>query len=516
MPGRYVLALDEGSSSTRAVLVDEQGVSVGEARADVTWNRRRPGWAELDPVGLWAIQQDTIDRVLASTGIAPRDIAAIGVTSHRETVMVWDRNSGRPVHDALVWISNQTDDIVRRWTAAGFDDEFRTRTGLRNDSFFSAAKIAWLLEEVPGVREGAECGRLVAGTVDSWLVWNLTAGRSHLTDHSCASRTALFNLERLAWDFELCAMLGIPVELLPPALASDSEFGTVASSVLDPGDGREIPIRGVVADQQAGMFGQACFGDGSAKNTFGTAGVLTVNSGDQVRLVDGLTSSVGWTVQGRTCYELEGVAFHSGQTLHWLRENLGLIGPHESIDDLVASVPDNGGVYLVPAMGGLCAPYWDRAARASVVGLSLDSTRGHIVRAALEAMAYQANDSLVRLHEQGQPVTTLKVDGGAARNDVLCQFLADISGLTIERPAGLERTALGVAYIAGIGEGLWSGPVDVLRGWTLDRTFSPSMSDERRTELYDGWRAAVDRTLTTTTSSSAADAALATSGRLSR
>ena len=492
MPGPYVLALDEGSSSARSVLVDGSGAVVHEARAPVPWIRPRPGWVELDPVDLWRRQLETVQRAVHAAGAGPRDVVACAVTSHRETVLIWDRRTGEPVHNAIVWISAQTDDIVARWQAEGYDELFRRRTGLRNDSFFSAAKIAWLLAEVPGIRARAEAGELACGTVDCWLVWNLTGGRSHLTDHSCASRTALFNLDALAWDEELCRLLDIPLELFPDAVASDAGFGTISDDVLPGG----IPIRAVLADQQAGMFGQACFGEGEAKNTFGTAGVLTVNSGPKPVLVDGLTSSVGWTVQGGTDYELEGVVFHSGQTLQWLRDNVQVLGPEEDVEAVAATVPDTGGVYFVPGFGGLCAPYWDRRARASVVGMTLETTRPHLVRAALESLAYQTVDIIHTLGRGGMPVTDLKVDGGAARNDLLCQFLADLTGLQSRRPHELERTALGAAFIAGIAAGVWSGPSDVSAGWVLDRAFEPGPGADRRTELYAGWQDAVRRTLT--------------------
>ena len=487
----YVLALDEGSTSARSVLVDSSGAIVHEARAPVPWRRPRPGWVELDPVALWKTQLDTVQRVLHSAGAGPGDVVALALTTHRESIVMWDRRTGEPVHDALVWISCQTDDIVARWQAQGLDEEFRRRTGFWNDSFFSAAKIAWLLEEIPGVRARAEAGDLVCGTIDCWLLWNLTGGRTHLTDHSCASRTGLFHLEELDWDAELCAMLDIPMSLLPEARPSDDVFGVVDPSVL-PGD---VPILAVLADQQASMYGQACFGDGSAKNTFGTAGVLCVNSGKKPVLVDGLTSSVAWTALGDTRYELEGVVFHSGQTLQWLRDGLGLVDPAEDIEALASSVPDTAGVHFVPGFGGLCAPYWDRRARASITGMTLETTKAHVVRAALESMAHQTVDIVHALDRGGLPVTQLKVDGGAAKNDLLCQVLADLSGLQIQRPRELERTALGVAMLAGIGVGMWSGPSDVESAWALDRVFDPITDEDTRRRQRAGWLDAVDRTL---------------------
>jgi glycerol kinase len=490
--GPYVLALDEGSSSARSVLVDAGGSIVHEARSPVAWVRPRPGWVELDPVELWKTQLDTVRRVLAAADVRPGDLAACAVTTHRETVMLWDRRTGAPVHNALVWISSQTDEIVARWRELGYDELFRQRTGLRNDSFFSAAKVAWLLEQVPGVRGRAEAGELACGTVDCWLVWNLTGGRVHATDPSCASRTALFDLGGLVWDEDLCGLLGIPTALLAEVRPTDAEFGRVDAAVL----GGDVPITAVVADQQASMYGQACFETGSAKNTFGTAGVLTVNSGPSPVLVDGLTSSVGWTGRSGTAYELEGVVFHSGQTLQWLRDGLGLLTADDDVEAVARSVPNTGGVYFVPGFGGLCAPYWDRRARASCVGMTLETTKAHVVRAAVESMAYQTVDIVEALSRGGLPVTDLKVDGGAARNDLLCQLLADLTGLQIHRPRELERTALGAAYLAGTAVGLWSGPEDVSAGWLLDRSFDPQLDAGRRAELHAGWLDAVHRTLT--------------------
>lgn len=496
MGAPYVLALDEGSSSARSVLVDATGAIVHEARAEVPWRRPRPGWVELDPVGLWELQRGTIERVLADAGARPGDVVACGVTTHRETVLIWDRRTGVPVHDALVWISAQTDDIVARWQAAGYDALFRVRTGLRNDSFFSAAKLAWLLEEVPGVRARAEAGELLCGTIDCWLSWKLTGGATHRTDTSCASRTALFNLEALRWDEELLALLGIPAALLPEVAASDADYGVL---VPDLGIG-EVPLRGVLADQQASLYGQACFERGEAKNTFGTAGVLTINSGDMPALVDGLTSSVGWTAHGSTRYELEGVVFHSGQTLSWLRDELGLISRDDDVEQVAGSVPDTGGVHLVPGFGGLCAPYWDRGARASLTGMTLETTKAHVVRAALESMAQQTADIISVLENSAQPVRDLKVDGGAAGNDLLCQMLADLTGCLVRRPTQLERTALGVAMVAGSAVGLWNGPDDVRTTWHLDRVFEPALEPDRREQRRAGWLAAVRRTLTTSPS----------------
>ena len=488
---QFVMALDEGTTSARAVLVDEGGAIVAEARNAVTCDFPRPGWVELDPTTLWQHQLASMAAVLAKAGATMDDVAAIGITTHRETCMLWDRATGEPVHPFVSWMSKQTDHIVKRWRGEGLDEEFRSRTGLFNDSFFSAAKVSWLLDEVPGVRARAERGELAFGTVDSWLLWNLTSGRTHLTDHSEASRTALLNLETLDWDDKLCAAAGIPDGLLPPAVASDADFGHVDPAAIGLPGTRHVPVRAVMADQQAGMFGQACFTPGSTKNTFGTAGVLTANTGSDSTPLDGVTASVGWTVEGRTDYEAEGVVFHSGQTLQWMREKLGVLGTYEHTEEVAGTVPDSGGVYVVPAFVGICAPRWIREARAGMVGLTLETTRAHVVRAGLEAMAYQTRDCVDALVAGGIAVPELRVDGGAAANDLLCQFQADILGIPVLRPQELERTALGVAHVAGMGVGRWAKQ-DLADSWTVERVFEPQMSEDRRAELYDGWCAAVD------------------------
>jgi glycerol kinase len=491
MTARFVMALDLGSTSARTVLVDADARIVAQASNPVEIKHARPAWAELDPVALWTAQLDSITRVLAQAGATPADVAAIGITTHRETAFAWERRTGEPVHDAVMWMSKQTDDIVRRWSAAGLDPEVRERTGLNNDSYFTAPKLAWYMENVDGFADRARRGEIAAGTVDTWLLWNLTEGRSHRSDHSEASRTALFNLDTLAWDTELCAACDIPLEILPEAVPSDAHFGEVDPRLLGGDAGPGIPITAVLADQQSGMFGQACFPHGSAKNTYGTAGVLTANCGNSAVLMDGLTSSVAWTVAGETVFESEGVVFSCGQTLQWLRDRLGLFRSSEEIEPLARSVPDNGGVYLVPAFAGLCAPHWDREARASVVGLRLEHGAAHVVRAGLEAMAYQTRDNVDALVAAGVAVPELRVDGGATRNDLLCQFQADLLGIPVARPDELERTALGVALLAGAGVGRWTVPGDIERAWRLDRLFEPQMDEETRDALYDGWCSAV-------------------------
>ncbi len=490
----FILALDEGSSSARAVVVDAGGTIVAEQRRPVVATFPRPSWVALDPYALWQAQQQAMIAAVAEAGITADDIAAIGITTHRESCLIWDRATGEPVHPAIMWMSKQTDPIIDRWRREGLDDEIRARTGLFNDSFFSAGKLAWILEEVPGVRARAEAGQLAAGTIDTWLLWQLTAGRSHATDHSEASRTALFSLENLEWDEKLCHHFGIPTELLPPALASDAHFGDVVPAEVGLPGTRAIPVRAVMADQQAGMFGQGCFTPGSTKNTYGTAGVLTGNAGATPTVPAGLTGSVGWTVGGVTAYEVEGVVFHCGQTLQWMRDRLGLLGDAVDIESVSSSVPDTAGVYVVPAFAGMCAPRWERDAAAAIVGLTLESTAAHVVRAGVEAMAYQTHDNVMALVAAGVSVPELKVDGGAAASTLLCQFQADITGIPIVRPTELERTALGVAQVAGLASGIWT-QADLADHWTQDRVFEPQMSAERREELLAGWTSAVETTL---------------------
>ncbi len=452
------------------------------------------GWVELDPMLLWQSQLDAARAVVAKAGITGDEIAAIGITTHRETCLVWDRRTGQPVHPALMWMSKQTDPIIDAWRRDGLDSEVRQRTGLFNDSFFSAGKVAWILEHVPGARARAEAGELAMGTVDSWLLWQLTSGRSHLTDHSEASRTALFSLEDLEWDEKLCHAFGIPTQILPPALATDAVFGEVIPAEIGIPGSAPIPVLAVMADQQAGMFGQLCFEPGSAKNTFGTAGVLTGNAGSRPSIPDGLTGSVGWTVGGLTAYEVEGVVFHCGQTMQWMRDRLGVLSADDDITEVAGRVPDTAGVYIVPAFAGICAPYWARDAQAAIVGITLETEAAHVVRAGVEAMAYQTLDNVHALTAAGMPIHELKVDGGAARSDLLCQFQADILGIPVVRPTELERTALGVAQVAGIGAGLWS-MADLPGQWAVDRVFEPAMSSDRREALIDGWHAAVEATL---------------------
>ena len=490
MSGRYILSLDEGSSSARAVIIDGDGRIVADASRTIDPIFPQDGWVELSPADLWDAPKACIEEAMKTAHLSASDIAAVGVTTHRETIVMWDRKTGKPVHNAIMWMSKQTDDIVREWSQRGLDEEFRRRTGVRNDSYFSAAKIVWLLRHVPGVRERAERGELAIGTPDVWMLWNLTGGTAHRVEASAASRTALLNIHTARWDEEFCAMLDIPVSLLPEIVPSIAEFGFIARGVLVGDLTHDVPVTAMLGDQQAGLFGQACLAEGSAKNTFGTAGVLTVNVGNAPKVMDGMSSSVAWQIGDAVTYEAEGVVFHSGQTVQWMRDKLKLFNSSHEVEELAASVADTNGVYLVPAFAGLCDPYWDRNVRASIMGLTLESTSAHVARAGLESMAYQTRDNVDKLIAGGIKIESLKVDGGATQNNLLCQFQADILGIPVERPVGLERTILGVAHMAGVGIGLWQLN-DINERWILDRTFEPRMSDAQRAELYDGWQAAV-------------------------
>lgn len=491
MSRNLLLAIDVGSSSCRSVLVSPEGVIVSEGRRAVEWKYPQRNWVEMDPVELWRQTRSAIADSIS--GFDPKDIIGVGITSHRETAVMWDRSTGVPVHNAVVWISQQTNEIVKRWDRENIAPIFSKKTGLRNDSFFSAAKVVWLLENVPGLRSRAQAGEIAFGTIDSWILWNLTGGKVHATDPSCASRTALLNLETCQWDEEIAELLHIPFSIFPKLSPSDGDFGKVDSSIIS----SQPPIRAIIADQQAGMFGQGCTTNGSMKNTFGTAAVLTINTGSEPLPVPGLTASVGWSVQGKTVYEAEGVVFHSGQSLSWLKESMGISFSSDNVDEIIQSVASSGGVYMVPAFGGMCAPHWNRDARASITGISLETNQAHIIRSAVEAMVYQTVDILQLPDVKALKTTTLKVDGGGSRSEWLCQFLADIGNIEVVRPRELERTSLGCAFVAGIALGIWKDHEDAASTWSIDRSFQPRMLQEERESLYSGWQRALNQVVST-------------------
>ncbi len=486
----YVMGIDEGTGGARTLIFDGEGRIVAEAARELTQQYPHAGWVEHDPMEILEAQLETARRALAQAKLSPRDVRTIGLTNQRETAMVWEKESGRPIYNAIVWASRQTVDVVERWAAAGLGDAVREKTGLIMDAYYSASKIAWILERVEGARERAGRGELLAGTIDAWLMWNLTGRERFVTDYSNAARTMMFNIHDLKWDEELCEGFGIPVSILPEVLPSDADFGTVGQVF-----GAEIPIQGVLGDQQAGLFGQACYEKGLAKMTFGTAGVFVQNTGSEPIVLDGLTASTAWGVNGEVTYEIEGVIYASGKTMQWLRDDLKLIHSAPDSEWYSGQVPDTQGVYLVPAFTGLAAPEWDMYARAAIVGMSSSTNRLHVIRAGLESMAYQTRDVIDRLLASGEVgLPELRVDGGAAKNPILCQFQADILGIPVIRPQNTEATVTGAAYLAGLSSGLWKDLDEVASLWQEERVFEPRMPEERREQLYAGWREAVDLT----------------------
>jgi glycerol kinase len=491
-PKRYVLALDQGTTGSTALVMDPEGQVRGRGYAELPQYFPQPGWVEHDPEEIWVTTTQALAHALTTARIVPAEVAAIGITNQRETTILWERSSGRPVHNAIVWQCRRTAGMCDRLKAEGAEPRVRDKTGLVLDAYFSGTKIRWLLDHLPGLRERAERGELCFGTVDAWLLWRLTEGAVHATDPSNASRTLCFNIRTLGWDAELCRLLGVPMPLLPRVMPSAGVFGETAGR----GPFRHgVPVAGIAGDQQAALFGQTCFAPGMAKNTYGTGCFALLNTGPTpVPSARGLVTTVAWQLDGTTTYALEGSVFVAGAALQWLRDGLGLISDARESQKLAESVEDTGGVYLVPAFVGLGAPYWDMYARGTIVGITRGTTKAHLVRAALEAIAYQSRDVLETMAEEsGVPITSLRVDGGAAANDFLCQFQADLLGNPVLRPAVTETTALGAAYLAGLGVGLWSS-VDALRRlWRLDRSFEPGMDATRRQALLEGWRRAVER-----------------------
>lgn len=490
MEKTYVMGIDEGTTSARTVIFDGEGQIVTETTRELTQHYPKAGWVEHNPVEILDAQLETMRNALETVKLSPRDIRTIGLTNQRETALVWEKDTGRPIYNAIVWSSRQTAEVIERWAAEGLVEEIRQKTGLVSDAYFSASKIAWILEHVDDAKGRAERGELLAGTIDAWLTWNLTGREKFVTEYSNASRTMMFNIHDLRWDEDLLEAFGIPLAMLPEVLPSDADFGTVGQTF-----GADIPIQGVLGDQQAGLFGQTCYDVGLAKNTFGTAGVYTMNTGKEPSYRDGLTASVAWGVNGEVTYELEGVVFSSGQTIKWLRDSAKLLHGAPDSEWYSGQVPDTQGTYLVPAFTGLCAPYWDMYARAAIIGMSSSTDRRHIIRAGLESMAYQTRDIVDTVLEGGElEVPEIRVDGGAVRNSLLCQFQADILGIPVVRPKITEATVLGAAYLAGLSGGLWKDMDALAELWQEDRVFEPQMSKERRDELYEGWTAAVELT----------------------
>ncbi|HEY8535789.1 MAG TPA: glycerol kinase GlpK [Vicinamibacterales bacterium] len=490
---QFILALDQGTTSSRAIVFRRDGQLVSVAQQEFPQIFPSPGHVEHDPEAIWSSQLATAKEALARAGLSPKQIAGIGVTNQRETTVLWDRETGRPVTNAIVWQSRITAPICEELKRDGLEDLFRSRTGLLIDPYFSGTKIKFLLDTVPGLRARAERGDVLFGTVDSFLIWRLTGGRRHITDVTNACRTLLFNIHTLEWDEELLRVLNVPRAMLPEVRASSEWYGETDPSLF----GTAIPIAGAAGDQQAALFGQACFQPGDAKNTYGTGCFMLLNTGSEpVPSTHGLLTSVAWKIGDRTTYCLEGAVFIAGAAVQWVRDGLKAIQSSAEVERLAATVEDAGGVYLVPAFVGLGAPYWDPYARGLIIGLTRDTNLGHIARATIDSMAYQTRDVLELMQQEaGLKLSALKVDGGAAANNMLLQFQADLLGCTVRRPVVAETTALGAAYLAGLAVGYWDGQEDVARNWALDREFTPKMPDAERERLYRGWRKAVSRAL---------------------
>ena len=491
--GQFILALDQGTTSSRAIVFDRSGKAVATAQQEFPQIFPGPGHVEHDPEAIWSTQLQTARDAISRAGITAADLAAIGVTNQRETTVLWDKVTGKPIANAIVWQSRVTAPICDRLKADGHEPTFRTKTGLVVDAYFSGTKIKHLLDSHDGLRARAARGEVLFGTIDTFLIWRLTGGKVHVTDVSNASRTLLFNIHTLQWDDELLKLLDVPRAMLPEVKSSSEVYGHTDPSLF----GAAIPVAGDAGDQQAALFGQACFEAGSAKNTYGTGCFMLLNTGTKpVPSEKGLLTTVAWKIGGVTTYALEGSVFVAGAAVQWLRDGLKAIDSSADVERLMAEVPDTDGVYLVPAFVGLGAPYWDPRARGVIVGLTRNTKMAHIARAAVDAMAYQTRDVLeVMQLESGLPLTTLKVDGGAAANATLLQFQADLLNVTVRRPVVAETTALGAAYLAGLAVGYWNGLDDVAANWALDREFRPSMDKAKSEKLYAGWKRAVGRSL---------------------
>jgi glycerol kinase len=489
---RHVLALDQGTTGSTALVVDAEGRVVGRGYAELPQYFPRPGWVEHDPEEIWSTVEHSARAALAEARVAGSEIAAIGITNQRETTIVWERATGAPIHRAIVWQCRRTAPMCDRLRADGVEGMARKKTGLVLDAYFSGTKIRWLLDEIPGARGRAERGELAFGTVDAWLIWKLTGGRVHATDATNASRTLCLELRTGDWDDEMLTVLGVPRSILPTVVPSAGVVGETADLGWLP---RGVPIAGIAGDQHAALFGQACLAPGAAKNTYGTGCFVLLNTGlTPVASSHGLVTTIAWRIDGRITYALEGSVFIAGAAIQWLRDGLGLIKNAAESQALAQSVPDTGGVYFVPAFVGLGAPHWDMYARGTIVGLTRGTTGAHLVRAALESIAFQSRDVLEAMAaDAGIAVAALRVDGGAAANDFLCQFQADMLDVAVLRPAVIETTALGAAYLAGLGTGLWRSLDEVGRCWTLERRFEPRLPASTRAARYDGWRRAVER-----------------------
>ena len=491
---KYILALDQGTSSSRAIVFDEYGQTKAVSQKEFTQIFPKPGWVEHNPMEIWSSQASVIAEAITSIDINGLNIAAIGITNQRETTIVWDAETGEPVYNAIVWQDRRTSEFCDCLKRDGRTDLIRSKTGLIIDAYFSATKILWILENVPGARKRADEGKLRFGTVDTWLIWMLTRGEVHVTDVTNASRTMLFNIHTLEWDKELLSLFGIPESMMPQVKSSSEIYGYTKTTLF----AHEVPIAGIAGDQQAALFGQMCTEPGSVKNTYGTGCFMLMNSGERpIMSSNNLLTTIAWKIGDTVNYALEGSIFVAGSVVQWLRDGLGIIRSSAEVEALAASVPDNGGVYFVPALTGLGAPHWDQYAKGSIYGLSRGSTAAHIARAALEGIAFQTMDIVNAMQrDAGVTLKELKVDGGASRNNLLMQFQADILGTSVIRPIVTETTALGAAYLAGLAVGYWESIDHIKSQWGVEMEFKPEASQDAVASLKAGWADAISRTLT--------------------
>lgn len=491
---KYILSLDQGTTSSRAIIFNKNGEIVQIAQKEFTQYFPNPGWVERNANEIWGSILSVIAQVLSVSEIQPEQIAGIGITNQRETTVVWDKETGNPIYNAIVWQSRQTSEICEKLKEQGYNDLFRDKTGLLIDAYFSGTKVKWILENVEGAREKAEQGKLLFGTIDTWLIWKLSGGRAHVTDYSNASRTLMFNIHELKWDHELLDILGVPKSMLPEVRPSSQIYAYTADYHFF---GKEVPISGVAGDQQAALFGQACFEEGMAKNTYGTGCFMLMNTGEKaVRSEQGLLTTIAWGLNGKVEYALEGSIFVAGSAIQWLRDGLRMFKDAKDSEEYATKVDSTEGVYIVPAFVGLGTPYWDSDVRGAVFGLTRGTTKEHFIRATLESLAYQTKDVLSSMEADSKiELKTLRVDGGAVKNNFLMQFQSDILGVPVERPVINETTALGAAYLAGLAVGFWESQVEIAKQWAVDGKFSPKMSAENRNHLYKGWKKAVNATM---------------------
>lgn len=490
---KYILALDQGTTSSRTLLFNEQGEVCTVAQKEFTQIFPKPGWVEHDPVEIWSSQAATVAQAMTTMSVAPSEIAAIGIANQRETTIVWDAETGKPVYNAIVWQDRRTADYCNSLVEQGLTEKIREKTGLIIDSYFSGTKVRWILENVPGAREKAEAGQLRFGTVDTWLIWKLTSGKVHVTDVTNASRTLLFNIHTLQWDQEILELLGIPESMLPQVKSCSEIYGTTQLGQFS----YDIPIAGIAGDQQAALFGQMCTEPGSLKNTYGTGCFLLMNTGkDAVMSKHNLLTTIAWKLGDEVTYALEGSIFVGGSVVQWLRDGLKIIESSSKVEDLATSVDDNDGVYFVPALTGLGAPYWDAYAKGTITGITRGTTQAHIARAALDGIAYQTMDIVNAMQKDaGVDLGALKVDGGASRDNYLMQFQADLLNTEVVRPTNVETTAKGAAYLAGLAVGFWSSIEEIKSQWSIEKTFKPEADPDRIAKKKAGWADAVRRAL---------------------